>query len=259
MIEKSLPVVTEVMDLEAAKNTGAIALFDEKYGDSVRVVSMGEESKEFCGGTHVSNTSEIGLFKIVSEESIGSGVRRITSVTKMHAYEAFKEEETYLYETAALLKMANWNGFKKKLQNLLDENAALRKENAAAKEKAMMAEAAAQVSQAEDVNGIHVLMLRLKDQNNGTLKNYAETLRNRMENGFVFLSNENDGKLTFVCASSKEAIARGLKAGDIARKAAQITGGNGGGRPDMAQAGGRDISRIDEAFASVKEAVNAIR
>ncbi|MBR3357681.1 MAG: alanine--tRNA ligase [Solobacterium sp.] len=259
MIEKSLPVVTEVMDLEAAKNTGAIALFDEKYGDSVRVVSMGEESKEFCGGTHVSNTSEIGLFKIVSEESIGSGVRRITSVTKMHAYEAFKEEETYLYETAALLKMANWNGFKEKLQNLLDENAALRKENAAAKEKAMMAEAAAQVSQAEDVNGIHVLMLRLKDQNNGTLKNYAETLRNRMENGFVFLSNENDGKLTFVCASSKEAIARGLKAGDIARKAAQITGGNGGGRPDMAQAGGRDISRIDEAFASVKEAVNAIR
>ena len=259
MIEKSLPVVTEVMDLEAAKNTGAIALFDEKYGDSVRVVSMGEESKEFCGGTHVSNTSEIGLFKIVSEESIGSGVRRITSVTKMHAYEAFKEEETYLYETAALVKMANWNGFKEKLQNLLDENAALRKENAAAKEKAMMAEAAAQVSQAEDVNGIHVLMLRLKDQNNGTLKNYAETLRNRMENGFVFLSNENDGKLTFVCASSKEAIARGLKAGDIARKAAQITGGNGGGRPDMAQAGGRDISRIDEAFASVKEAVNAIR
>ena len=259
MIEKSLPVVTEVMDLEAAKNTGAIALFDEKYGDSVRVVSMGEESKEFCGGTHVSNTSEIGLFKIVSEESIGSGVRRITSVTKMHAYEAFKEEENYLYETAALLKMANWNGFKEKLQNLLDENAALRKENAAAKEKAMMAEAAAQVSNAEDVNGIHVLMLRLKDQNNGTLKNYAETLRNRMENGFVFLSNEIDGKLTFVCASSKAAIARGLKAGDIARKAAQITGGNGGGRPDMAQAGGRDISKIDDAFASVREAVNAIR
>ena len=259
MIEQSLPVVTEVMDLESAKNTGAIALFDEKYGDSVRVVSMGDVSKEFCGGTHVSNTSEIGLFKIVSEESIGSGVRRITSVTKMRAYEAFKEEERYLYETAALLKMANWNGFKEKLQGLLDENAALKKENAAAKEKAMMAEAAAQTANAEDVNGIHVLILRLKDQNTGTLKNYAETLRNRLENGFVFLSNEANGKLTFVCASSKEAIARGLKAGDIARKAAQITGGNGGGRPDMAQAGGRDLDKIEEAFASVRAAVDSIR
>jgi alanyl-tRNA synthetase len=259
MIEQSLPVVTEVMDLESAKNTGAIALFDEKYGDSVRVVSMGDVSKDFCGGTHVSNTSEIGLFKIVSEESIGSGVRRITSVTKMRAYEAFKEEERYLYETAALLKMANWNGFKEKLQGLLDENAALKKENAAAKETAMMAEAAAQTANAEDVNGIHVLILRLKDQNTGTLKNYAETLRNRLENGFVFLSNEANGKLTFVCASSKEAIARGLKAGDIARKAAQITGGNGGGRPDMAQAGGRDLDKIEEAFASVRAAVDSIR
>ena len=259
MIFENLPVKTEVMDLESARNTGAIALFDEKYGDSVRVVSMGDASKEFCGGTHVSNTSEIGMFKIVSEESIGSGVRRITSITKMRAYDAFKEEEKYLQETAALLKMANWTGFREKLQNLIDENSGLKKENAAAREKAMMAEAAGLAANAEEIGGIHVLILRLKDQNNGTLKNYAEALRNRMENGFVFLSNETDGKLTFVCASSKGAIAKGLKAGDIARRAAQITGGNGGGRPDMAQAGGRDVTRIDEAFAYVRETVEAIR
>ena len=256
-IMAAIPVTTDVLALEDAKKTGATALFDEKYGDTVRVVSMGDFSKEFCGGTHVSNTAELGLFKIVSEESIGSGIRRITSLTKMKAYEAFRSEEDYLYETASVLKMGSWTGLKDKIQTLSDDNASLRKEIASWNEKAMMLEADAVVSKAENINGISVLILSLKDKANGSLKAYAETLRNKMNNGFVFISNEADGKVTFVCASSKAAIAKGLKAGDLVKAAAQLTGGNGGGRPDMAQAGGRDTSRIPEAIALIKEKVSA--
>ena len=173
----------------------------------------------------------------------------------MKAYEEFKKEEEYLYETAALLKMQNYNGFKEKLQALIDENNALRKEIAAQNEKAMKMEADAKVQSAEDINGLKVLILKLKDAENGTLKSYAETLRNKMQDGFVFVVNEANSKVTFVCASSKAAIAKGLKAGDLVKAAAQLTGGNGGGRPDMAQAGGRDASRIDEALAAVREKI----
>ena len=256
-IMEAIPVVTDVMGIEDAKKTGAVALFDEKYGDTVRVVSMGDFSKEFCGGTHVSNTSELGLFKIVSEESIGSGIRRITSVTKMKAYEAFRAEEDYLYETARVMKMGSWNGLKDKIQALSDDNAALRKEIAVWNEKAMMLEADSMAAKAEMINGISVLILSLKDKATGGLKAYAETLRNKMQDGFVFISNETDGKVTFVCAASKAAIAKGLKAGDLVKAAAQLTGGNGGGRPDMAQAGGRDVAKISDALNLIREKVNS--
>ncbi len=254
-IMMAIPVTTEVLPIEEAKKTGATALFDEKYGDFVRIVSMSDFSKEFCGGTHVSNTSELGLFKIVSEESIGSGVRRITSITKMEAYNAFKEEEEYLISSAKLMKMANWNGLHEKLEQLIAENTALRKENEAQKEQAMRMEAESQLSKAETINGVQALVLKLQDKPNDTLKDYGEALRNKLKDGIVFLSNESQGKVTFVCASSKAAIAKGLKAGDIVKNAAKICGGGGGGRPDMAQAGGRDVSKIDEALAAVKEMI----
>ena len=173
----------------------------------------------------------------------------------MKAYNEFKEEEEYLYAAAALLKMKNYHGFKEKLQDLINENNALKKEIAAQNEKAMKMEAEARVNAKEDINGLSVLILKLENQDNGSLKAYAETLRNRMQDGFVFISNVNDGKLTFVCASSKAAIAKGLKAGDIVKMAAQVCGGNGGGRPDMAQAGGKDTSKLDEALACVREKV----
>ena len=254
-IAAAIPVVTDVLPVEEAKKTGATALFDEKYGDFVRVVSMSAFSKEFCGGTHVSNTAELGSFKIISEESIGSGVRRITSVTKMKAYDTFKSEEEYLLESAAVLKMQNYNGLKEKIAALLEENNALRKEIAAQNEKAMKMEAEARVNQKEEINGLSVLILSLKDQDNGSLKEYAETLRNKMQDGLVFLSNEINGKVTFVCAASKAAIAKGLKAGDLVKQAAVIAGGNGGGRPDMAQAGGKNIEAIGEALEKVRSLI----
>ncbi|NCB33023.1 MAG: alanine--tRNA ligase [Erysipelotrichia bacterium] len=253
IIETDTPVSTEIMPIEEAKKTGAIALFDEKYGDSVRVVTMGKYSKEFCAGTHVGNTGDLGVFKIISEESIGSGVRRITCRTKMCAYEAFKEEETYLSETAEMLKLQNYLGLKEKIQQLLDENADLHKSNEEAKEQALKLKADQQLNDKQEINGINVLFVRTSDIEPGKLKDYAEMLRNRMQNGFVFLTNTLGEKVTFVCACSKGAIEKGLKAGELVKAAAEITGGKGGGRPDMAQAGGRDLSKIDEAVRLIKE------
>lgn len=250
-----LPVTTEVLSLEDAKKTGATALFDEKYGDTVRVVSMGCFSKEFCGGTHVSNTADLGSFRIISEESIGSGVRRITCQTKMKAYDAFKQEEDYLNATAAMLKMKNWEGLQERIEKLLEENASLKKQVADAANKAMANEADSYLSAKQEINGIPTLFVSLKDHDPKGLKEFAETLRNKMNGGFVFVSNENEGKVTFVCASCKEAIAKGMKAGDLVKKAAQVCGGNGGGRPDMAQAGGKDPSHIAEAIEVVKQSI----
>jgi alanyl-tRNA synthetase len=213
---------------------------------------MGDVSKEFCGGTHVANTGDLGVFRIVSEESVGSGVRRITCETKMKAYESFKQEENYLNETASLLKMKKREGLQERIEKLLEENAELKKQVNEAEQKAMAAEAGSMKDKAEEINGIQVLLLRLKDKDSKGLKEYAETLRNQLKDGLVFVSNEANGRITFVCASSKAAIAKGYKAGDIAKAAAQACGGNGGGRPDMAQAGGRDLSKIDDAFAAVR-------
>ncbi|MGM9940982.1 MAG: alanine--tRNA ligase [Bulleidia sp.] len=256
-INLDIPVTTQVLSIEDAKKTGATALFDEKYGDFVRVVSMGDFSKEFCGGTHVSNTGDLGCFRIISEESVGSGVRRITCQTKMCAYDAFRKEEDYLNQTAALLKMKNWEGLQERIEKLLEENAGLRRQVAEATSKAMAAEADATLAKAKEINGINVLILNLKNRDGKTLKEYAETLRNKLNSGLVFVANEAGGKITFVCASSKDAIAKGYRAGDLVKKAAQICGGNGGGRPDMAQAGGRDITKTDEALEAVRTSITA--
>ena len=251
-------ITTEVLSIEDAKKTGATALFDEKYGDTVRVVSMGDFSKEFCGGTHAANTGDLGVFRIVSEESVGSGIRRITCETKMKAYDAFKREEDYLNETAAMLKMKNWEGLQERIEKLLEENGALRKEVADAKNKAMMADADAQVAKAEEINGLHVLIMSLKDFDSTAMKAYAETLRNKLEDGLVFLANEANGKVVFVAAASKAAIAKGVKAGDLVKAAAQLCGGNGGGRPDMAQAGGKDTAHIADSLAAVRANISLL-
>ena len=254
-INEDLKVETQVLAIEEARKTGATALFDEKYGDFVRVVSMGDFSREFCGGTHVANTGDLGSFRIVSEESVGSGVRRITCETKMKAYESFKKEEDYLNDTAKLLKMKNWEGLQERIQKLLDENASLRKQVNEANNKAMASEADSYLSKAEEINGIKTLVLKLKDADTKGLKEFAETLRNKMNGGIVAVANETGDKVTFVVACGKDAISAGYKAGDLVKKAAVVCGGNGGGRPDMAQAGGKDVTKIDEALKTVTAAI----
>ena len=254
-INKDLPVTTEVLNIDDARKTGATALFDEKYGDYVRVVSMGDFSKEFCGGTHVANTGDLGSFRIVSEESVGSGVRRITCETKMKSYDSFKREEDYLNEAAAMFKMKNWEGLHERIQKLMDENAALKKQVNEAVNKAMASEADSYLSRKEEINGLSTLFLSLKDADTKGLKELAETLRNKMNGGIVFVADENNGKVTFVTACGKNAITKGFRAGDLVKKAAVICGGNGGGRPDMAQAGGRDVAKIAEAIEAVKNEI----
>ena len=255
-INRDMPIDTEVLAIEEAKKTGATALFDEKYGDFVRVVSMGDFSKEFCGGTHASNTGDLGSFRIISEESVGSGIRRITCETKMNSYDSFKKEENYLNDTAVLLKMKNWEGRQERIQKLMEENAELKKQVSEAEQKAMSAEADSIADKAENINGLYVLVLNLKDKENGGLKSYAETLRNKIAESIVLIANETNGTVTFVCAASKEAIAKGKKAGDIVKAAAQVCGGNGGGRPDMAQAGGKDVAKITEALNAAKAKIS---
>ncbi len=252
MIMSNNPVVTQVLSIEDAKQTGAIALFDEKYGDSVRVVSMGEVSKEFCGGTHVANTQEIGVFKIVSEESIGSGIRRMTTRTKLAAYHDFVERENTLRSISEMLKMNSILGVEDKVQGVIEDNAALRKEIARLNQKMMMLEADEMVHSAKHINGLNVIIKKLENADSGSLKALAETLRNKCEDSFVLLANNAGDKVVFVAAASKAAIAKGIKAGDMVKLAASVCGGNGGGRPDLAQSGGKDASKIDEAISQIE-------
>lgn len=256
-IEEDLPITTQVLPIEEAKKTGAIALFDEKYGDEVRVVSMGDVSKEFCAGTHASNTGDLGVFRIISEESVGSGVRRITCETKMKAYEDFRAQQDTLSDISALLHLKDAAGIIERIQHLQEENAKLRKAAAAADEKAMLADTDAMLNKAEDFNGIKLLFAQRKDMDPSAMKDYASALRAKLGESVVFVTSVGDGKVTFVCASSKGAIARGLKAGNLVKAAAQVCGGNGGGRPDMAQAGGKDSSRVAEAEDAVRALVKA--
>ncbi len=251
-IMDQLPVTTEVMNVDDAKKSGAIALFDEKYGDQVRVVSMGEVSKELCGGTHVANTQDIGLFKIVSEESIGSGIRRISAVTGYRAYEEFVKQQQSLKNIAARLKMNSLNGVEEKVAAVVEEAGALKKEIAQLNQKMLVLSADEMLSRAESIHGLQVLLEKVSGLDGQAMKTLAETLRNKCEKSFIFLACPSEGKVTYVCACSKEAIAQGKKAGDFVKAAAQMSQGNGGGRPDLAQSGGKDASRIDEVFAMIR-------
>lgn len=246
------PVVTEVMDLEEAKKTGAMALFDEKYEDKVRVVTMGSASKEFCGGTHVSNTAQIGVFKIISEESIGSGIRRITSKTSFAAYEEFVRQQEMLEEIAKMLKVTSIGGVVNKVTQLNNENGELNRTIGQLKTQLTNAHSAEMASEAEKHGELNVLIKKV-DAEGGELKSLAESLVGKLENGVVMLYSTANGKVVFASACSKKAIEKGITASNIVKTAAQACGGNGGGRPDLASAGGKDASKVAEAVSKVKE------
>ena len=250
-----IPVTTEILPIEEAKKSGATALFDEKYGDFVRIVTMGDFSKEFCGGTHVSNTSELGLFHIESEESVGSGIRRITSTTKKVALRHFKEMEDYLKESASLFKLKKWNALQDRIQMVLEENMALQHQIKELKDEKMKMESEAVLAKKEEIHGLNVLILELHDQDNAGLKDYAVLLRNKLEKGFVLLANVTKDKVVYVAAASQEAIAAGVNAGHIVKKVAQLTGGHGGGKPDLAQSGGKEVDQVKFALESVRKSL----
>ncbi len=234
---EQLPVNTEVLSIDDAKKTGAIALFDEKYGDTVRVVSMGDVSKEFCGGTHVSNTADIGSFKINYEESIGSGIRRIESCTKMRSYEGFKDYENRLNQLKNELKLKNIDILYDRIVQMKNENADLNAQLKTIKEKLLNEEANSLISRAIDNGKFRYLLLSL-DKYEGNIKDYANGIRNKLDGGFVFVINQNEDKLSMVASAGNKATEAGINCGKLISAICAQANGKGGGRPDLAQGGG---------------------
>ncbi|HBZ40601.1 MAG: alanine--tRNA ligase [Firmicutes bacterium GWF2_51_9] len=241
------PVDIKYMDIEEAKQNGATALFDEKYDKVVRVVTMGEISKELCGGCHVFNTQEVGVFKIDSEESIGSGIRRITAKTGMAAYHDFVGYKNQLKTIADLYKAGSTQEIEDRVKLSVEENSDLRKELGLSNQKLAVLEAEDQLKNIVVMNGMDVLIIQ-SDGDGDRLKTMAEHLKKKVSEGLVVVAGVCDEKAMFVVASGKKAQERGFKAGDVAKQLALHTQGNGGGRPDFAQSGGKDVAKLPEAL-----------
>jgi len=240
-------VQTQVMDLDAAKSSGAMALFTEKYDSEVRVVSMGDLSKELCGGTHVLNTQEIGLFKIVSEESIGSGIRRLTAKTGQAAYQDFIGYQTQLEKIAALYKANTFFNIEDRVALSLKESLEQKAELGQTKAKLAAVEAKALLLTAVEKEGVSHLVARC-DQDLNSVRLLVEQIKVERPESFVLLASVDQDKLGFVVYCGPKAQASGLKAGEVAKQVANLTGGNGGGRPDFAQSGGKDLTKLAEAL-----------
>ncbi|MDR3598483.1 alanine--tRNA ligase [Clostridium sp.] len=240
-------VVTEVMDLQDAKNSGAIGIFDDKYSDKVRVVMAGEYSKELCGGTHIDNTGKIGLFKIISEAGIAAGTRRIEAVIGKEAYKLVNEKKDLLKEVSSKLKCAE-----KELISKLDQQVKELKEKD--KEIAVLKSKFASmgmndiVASAKNVNDINVIAYELKDVDSDALRDVCEKVRDKVENSIVLLMSANAGKVAICAMATKDAVAKGAHCGKLIKEVSAILGGGGGGRPDMAQAGGKSPEKIQEAI-----------
>jgi alanyl-tRNA synthetase len=248
-------VETRIMELEAAKAAGAMALFGEKYDEQVRVLRMGEFSTELCGGTHVARTGDIGLFKITSEGGIAAGVRRIEALTGDAALEYVRTEEATLAEMAALMKSDTAN-VRERLQKLMDGHRQLEKELEQLKGKLASAAGSDLAAGAVDVDGIKVLAARLPGADAKTLRETVDQLKNKLGSAAVVLAAVDGDKISLVAGVTKDSTAR-LKAGELVNAVAQQVGGKGGGRPDMAQAGGNDPAALDDALASVPSWVAA--
>ena len=248
-IQASLPVNTNVMDIEEAKKSGAMALFGEKYAQKVRVVSMGDFSKELCGGTHVANTGEIMLFKIVSEAGIAAGVRRIEALTGKGVIEYYKKQEEMLQEAAKALK-ANPSQVVEKIQHLQSELKAVSSENESLKSKLAQGALGDVMDQVVEVKGIRLLAAKVEGVDMNGLRDLGDQLKEKLGEGVVVLAAVNDGKVNVLAMATDAAQKAGAHAGNLVKAVAAIVGGGGGGRPNMAQAGGRNPEKADEAIAA---------
>ncbi|MBE6997320.1 MAG: alanine--tRNA ligase, partial [Ruminococcaceae bacterium] len=251
-----MPVETEVLPIEEAKKKGAVALFGEKYGDTVRVVEIGGDySVEFCGGTHLDNAAKAGVFNIVSEFSVASGVRRIEATTGLASLEALRESKKQLSEAAAVLK-SKPETLSARLQQLLDEGREMRREIEKFKTKEAAGAADSILDKAAQIGGLKVAAVKLDGLNGDALRQMGDTLRSKAGDTVAVLAGVVDGKITFAASCGSDAVAKGIKAGDIIRTVTAICGGKGGGKPDSAMGGGSDVSRLDEALAAVEKFVN---
>ena len=251
-IWEAIPVVTIETDIDTAKNMGAMALFGEKYGKEVRVVNIGDYSIELCGGTHVANTEDIGIFKIVSESGIGAGVRRIEAVTSKEAYQLLQEEERQLKEIATLVKSPQLKEVVTKTEQLQQQLRDLQKENEQLAGKLANQQAGDIFKDVKDVNGVRYIAAQVNVKDMNQLRQLADQWKQKELSDVLVLATAQDEKVSLLAAKTKDMNGKGLKAGDLIKAIAPKVGGGGGGRPDMAQAGGKNPAGIADALAEVE-------
>lgn len=251
-IAEDLPVETKVMSLEEAKKTGAMALFGEKYGDTVRVVMIGDFSRELCGGTHVGHTGDIASFKILSESGVAAGIRRIEALTGRNVTAYYQEMEEKLAETARILKTTPASLIER-AEHLMTELKSLQSENESLKSKAAKEALGDVMDQVVEVNGVKLLATKVSDVDMNGLRDLGDQLKAKIAEGVVVLMSDLDGKVNMVAMATDGAMKKGAHAGNLIKGIAALVGGGGGGRPNMAQAGGKNPAGIDEAITKSAE------
>ena len=249
------PVITEVLPIEEAKQKGAVAMFGEKYGDVVRVVEMGDFSMEFCGGTHLDNTAKVGTFRIKSEGSVASGVRRIEATVGKLTLEAMNHNQQLIFQAAQILK-TNPADLVAKLEQQVADLKAARQAIEQYKSKEAAGEADRILFGAHDVGPLKVITATVPDADGNRLRQMGDAIKDKAANVVAVLAAVNGGKITFVAACGKEAVGLGIKAGDIIKQVSAIAGGSGGGKPDSAMGGGKDPLMVDNALAMVDNVVS---
>jgi alanyl-tRNA synthetase len=256
-IAADLAVITAEMTVEEAKKSGAMALFGEKYGDTVRVVTMGDFSKELCGGTHVSHTGVITTFKILSESGIAAGVRRVEAITGVNVLAYYAELESRMSNIAALLK-AKDSEIEDKIAALTAQVKALSSENESLKNKLAQSALGDVMSQVQEIKGVKVLATRVPGLDAGGLRELGDQLRDKIGSGVVVLVTTTEDKVSILAVATADAVAKGAHAGNIVKTIAAVCDGKGGGRPDSAMAGGKDVSKADAVVAAVADTVAAM-
>ena len=256
VILQALDINCEVMGINEAKDKGAMALFGEKYGDEVRVVTMGDYSMELCGGTHLTNTSQVGLFKILSEGGVAAGVRRIEAITGRSVYEYLNSRDELIEEACTALKTKEDN-LVNRAHSLVEENKSLSKELHDAKAKLSLQSADKVMDSKVEVNGVNLVTAKFEGMDMNSLKEMADNLREKLQSGVVAISNVSDSKVNFVVTATKDVVEKGIHSGNIVKEIAKIAGGKGGGRPNMAQAGAPDATKIDEALSYASEVIKS--
>ena len=248
----ALDVVTTETDVETARKNGAMALFGEKYGSTVRMVKMGDFSCELCGGTHLDNTAKAGLFKIISEAGVAAGVRRIESVTGLGVLNLLEKKESIISSTAKELKCRNENDMEKRAASLQEEIRSLKSEIDSLSSKMASQKAVDLIEKAEKIGGVSVIVADLKDTSVDSARSLGDFIKEKLSDAVCVFAIHSQDKLNFIAMCGKDAVAKGAHAGNILREVSAVTGGKGGGRPDTAMSGGKDVSKIPEALALVK-------
>ncbi len=256
-ILEAMPVVVKELPIDEAKKLGAEAQFGEKYGDVVRVVSMGDYSVEFCGGTHLTNTAQAGLFKLLSEAGVAAGTRRIEAVTGQGVLDYIKEKDNLIASTALALKTNLLNEIDKKAEALVAESKADKKKLEELSAKAATGKLDDVMKNKVEVCGVEVVAGQVDGLAVNDLRTLCDSIRDKMDTGVAVLASNNEDKLMFIAMATKNALSKGVHAGNIIKEITKIAGGSGGGKPDMAQGGGKDASKVSDALSAVKDIVEA--